>query len=313
MTRRTLRRTAISAAAALLVGTVVMTAPTAAQAASPGKNGRIIFEVRGSIISVKSDGTGPKTLTPGPNDHAPHWSPDGKTIAFERAGDLWLMHADGTHQTQLTSGPGIDTTPAWSPDGKKIVFVRSDDGSLAGQSMFVKPVAGGLPTRLTSADDGCAYAPTWASTGRYVVFSDECQRTLLKVDTTNGSISTIIGTAGVAGPGGQWLYEGTSPDVSPDGTRVAVNFEQPPSYNPCEIADVTLSGTGLRDLASSGDCGAFMSDDPAYSPDGKRLVWAGGDDSPQLDLVLLKNPPVKVGGIWNGIDFPLNPDWQPKP
>jgi TolB protein len=227
------------------------------------------------------------------------------------------MKADGSHERQLTSGPGDDISPAWSPDGKKVVFVRSDDGSFAGRSMFVKPVAGGPPSRLTTADDGCAFAPTWTSTGRYVVYADICggpfapdTRQVRKVDTQSGAISTIIPASGLPGTGGTWEFEGTAPDVSPDGKTVAFSADVV-GRDPCFIATSDLSGGSLRKIADSGDCGVFASDDPAFSPDGKKLTWTAGNENPQLDVIRLSD----LQGrdiLWDGLDFPYSSDWQPR-
>ena len=308
---RATRRTAVAACAATLLLTVV---PAAAHAASPGKNGRIAFEMQGGIYSLQPSGAGLQTLTNGPDDHSPRWSPDGKTIAFERAGDLWLMRANGTHAQQLTSGPGDDISPAWSADGTRIVFVRSDDGSAAGRSLFVKPVGGGLPTRLTGADDGCADGPTWTADNRYVVYGDDCQlgpRSVRKVNLQTHAISDVVGTAGIAGPGGQWHFDGSAPDVTPDGQNVVFTAASPNDI--CGVGITDLSGGGFRQIAQGGDCGVFLADDPAVSPDGKKLAYTAGNENPQLDVVLMKNTDQCCASIFTGLHFPFNADWQPKP
>ncbi|HEY7969353.1 MAG TPA: hypothetical protein VID95_05105, partial [Candidatus Limnocylindrales bacterium] len=56
-------------------------------------------------------------------DQLPDWSPDGTKIAYaggpSGGGRIFSMHADGSHQTQLTFGPGDDFGAAWSPDGRQ--------------------------------------------------------------------------------------------------------------------------------------------------------------------------------------------------
>jgi dipeptidyl aminopeptidase/acylaminoacyl peptidase len=57
--------------------------------------------------------------------------PDGGRIAYSSlatgAGDIYVMNADGTGQTRLTSDPGREIGPAWSPDGTRIAFLRFRD------------------------------------------------------------------------------------------------------------------------------------------------------------------------------------------
>ena len=59
----------------------------------------------------------------------PHFSPDGKSIAFsgEYAGnfDVYLVPADGGEPRRLTWHPGADLVEGWTPDGKSILFSSS--------------------------------------------------------------------------------------------------------------------------------------------------------------------------------------------
>ena len=56
----------------------------------------------------------------------PHFSPDGKTIAFsaEYAGntDVYTVPAEGGEPKRLTWHPGNDLVQGWTPDGKSVVF-----------------------------------------------------------------------------------------------------------------------------------------------------------------------------------------------
>ena len=43
-------------------------------------------------------------------------------IAFNYAGDLWIVGREGGDARRLTSGTGVETVPAFSPDGTLIAF-----------------------------------------------------------------------------------------------------------------------------------------------------------------------------------------------
>jgi dipeptidyl aminopeptidase/acylaminoacyl peptidase len=84
------------------------------------------------IYSMRPDGSELTNLT---NDSAhemnPHWSPDGKRIAFES--DLYgfthifIMNADGYGVSQLTDGEAQHQFPnsyPWSPDGSRLLYTE---------------------------------------------------------------------------------------------------------------------------------------------------------------------------------------------
>ena len=57
------------------------------------------------------------------------WSPDGKTLSFLRAGQIYLMSADGGEPRALTKhATSVTATipPAWTPDSAAIYFVAPD-------------------------------------------------------------------------------------------------------------------------------------------------------------------------------------------
>jgi tricorn protease len=59
----------------------------------------------------------------------PHFSPDGKWIAFsgEYAGnaDVYVVPAEGGEPRRLTWHPGADQVQGWTPDGKSVLFASS--------------------------------------------------------------------------------------------------------------------------------------------------------------------------------------------
>ncbi len=71
-----------------------------------------------SVIAA-SGGADLSQLTKGPVDQNPAWSPDSKWIVYSSQvngkGDLVLMTAAGTLQTNLTNSPANEAMPAWQP------------------------------------------------------------------------------------------------------------------------------------------------------------------------------------------------------
>lgn len=69
-------------------------------------------------------------------------------IAFVYGGDIWIANKTGGMAVQLTQSQGQESYPAFSPDGKEIAFTASYNGN---SDVFVMPVTGGVPTRVTYA------------------------------------------------------------------------------------------------------------------------------------------------------------------
>jgi dipeptidyl aminopeptidase/acylaminoacyl peptidase len=74
------------------------------------------------IWMMDADGTHARELTHGDADTSPHFSPDGKSIAFLRSDNLYLLPLAGGEAKQLTTLSTGISDPLWSPDGKSIAF-----------------------------------------------------------------------------------------------------------------------------------------------------------------------------------------------
>ena len=81
----------------------------------------------------------------------PALSPDGATLAFDWAGDLWAVPSAGGVARPLTAHPARDTRPVYSPDGARLAFVSDRTGS---PQVFVMPAAGGTPKQVTAHTAG---------------------------------------------------------------------------------------------------------------------------------------------------------------
>ncbi len=91
---------------------------------------RAVVEARGEIFSVPAEKGDARNLSnsPGANDRAPVWSPDGERIAWfaDTSGEYTLMLADQDGLAAPKSIPLQETSffymPEWSPDSKKLLY-----------------------------------------------------------------------------------------------------------------------------------------------------------------------------------------------
>src|SRR5262245_35234503 len=98
---------------------------------------RIAYANGTRILSVKADGSDPKTLASGEYWWVgrPTWAPDGSKLAFSAAPTanngthLYVLDLGSGKVTQLTPDGGYDDDAAWSPDGTQIAFVSSRNGN----------------------------------------------------------------------------------------------------------------------------------------------------------------------------------------
>ena len=56
-------------------------------------------------------------------------SPNGKTIAFDLLGHIYLMPSSGGAAEAITKGNSWNMLPRFSPDGEKILFTSDRSGS----------------------------------------------------------------------------------------------------------------------------------------------------------------------------------------
>lgn len=93
----------------------------------------------------------------------------GDTIVFCSEGDLWRAPVTGGPATRLTTHAGDETFPAISPDGTQVAFIATYEGP---SDLYVMPLAGGLPKRLTFSGRA-QMASGWTKEGRILLSTTE--------------------------------------------------------------------------------------------------------------------------------------------
>ncbi|MFF3069845.1 hypothetical protein ACFVSN_00490 [Kitasatospora sp. NPDC057904] len=190
-------------------------------------------------------------LTTGMDTAHPALAPDGKAVVFEALEPtgtgstsqhvLWVVNRDGGGLRRLTDGAADETHPTVSPDGKWVAYACTGDP--AHTQIYLRPFAGGPPTRITTVTSGNAVDPTWNPLDdnehrNQIVYTwdqGEKGRTLILTSPTGGEKAFFPGTGSTWKTGSaSWLADGTgvlflSPDVATP--KPPADPPQPPVVN----------------------------------------------------------------------------------
>ncbi len=203
-------------------------------------------------------------------------SPDGKSVAFDLLGDIYLVPIGGGATRAVTSGAAWDTQPRFSPDGKWIAFISDREGM---DNLWLVQTDGQNARAVTQEKENEVSSPAWTPDGNFLA--------IRKHFVTSRSI----------GSGEIWLYHrsgGTGsmmtprptpqkdlgePAFSPDGKYLYYSLDITPGpvfeYNK-DPHDTIYAirrlerASGRNDIFVAAPGGAIT---PTPSPDGKQLAF----------------------------------------
>lgn len=233
------------------------------------------------------------------NENEPKFSPDGKSIAFTRGGQIWQCDLDGSNEKQLTNIYTEASGFKWSPDGKEI--------------LFVSPV---YPECTTQECNEQKDKASEESKVKAEIFTELMYR---HWNDWRGHKRSHLFLLNVASGNFVDLTEGNKEDVPPlalgsandynfssDGKEIA--YSQNPTFTKAtstniEIYLLGLSSQGKAKIISTSkgvDC------QPVYSPDGNWLAWTSmkreGFEADKKDLILFDRKTGEIKNLTNNFD-----------
>jgi Tol biopolymer transport system component len=307
LTRRMLYLPALIVAAVLMACAVVLALSEKAEAAFPGKNGRIAYasydapfpKGDSEIYTINPDGSGKRQLTNNDTDDLdPSYSPDGKKIVYAGQdgpkGDLeiYTISASGGDKFQVTHNDVDEEWPTYSPSGKRIAYTP-----IEGVGGIYSVKAGGGDKRLVAKGGG---VPSYSPDGKRVAY--ECYGAPPSNDTDICTISVRrvhkLPKFIPQKPPGNTLHDvlhdkvhvtnndtdDFNPDYSPDGERIAYEGfegslikEQNVEDASTNIYTIKALGGGNLNLTKSPKNASIWNAEPHYSPDGRKITYIGDD------------------------------------
>jgi Periplasmic component of the Tol biopolymer transport system len=267
---------------------------------------------------------------------------DTRIIAFSSGDDInggsaiFLMHADGTNQVQITTSGAHDKWPNWSPDGTMIAFetdrlgawpvswAMNADGSNAHvlvhgygahwspdgtkllysgfapegiPAVYIANADGSSPVRLTANPTGDLRA-AWSPDGKQIVFS-------AFPSGPDGNVALFIVQADGTGQRRLTYTSGSSDYAawSPDGSQIA--FEYHAENAPQAIHIIRVDGTNEQALTPIG-CGS-----PSWSPDGDQIAYNCSFDRSPLQIYVMNADGSDKRIIGTPRRYGSGPSWKP--
>ncbi len=199
------------------------------------------------------------------------WSPSGELLGFasDRGGEnhIYVTSVKGGSLRRITTVPlphGVwNCRFSFSPDGRQIVY---SDGENSEHNLFIVNLINGQVEQLTNFVDRSIEGPDWSKDGKSIVYTSANKFYIWDVGS---GVESLVETD----------KEGSYPTWSPDG--LWIGFQR---MDQGHFKTYLVSRTG-GPATMVGPGAGYVSQVPAWSSDGRHLVYHGGKGG-KLPLVV---------------------------
>jgi TolB protein len=239
---------------------------------------------------------------------APNWTPDGKSLIYNRDGHLYNLDLQTATPKLINTGLADrnNNDHVLSFDGKMIGISNHTKADNGVSIVYTLPVSGGEPKRIT--DTGPSYLHGWSPSGKVVVYTGERNGDfdIYRKPVKGGNETQLTKSKG--------LDDG--PEYTPDGRYIYFNSTR---SGRMQIWRMRANGSSQEQVTND----EFNDWFPHISPDGKWIAFisfmndVAPDDHPfykhvYIRLMPASGGPAKIIAYVYGGQGTINvPSWSP--
>ena len=172
---------------------------------------------------------------------------------------IYVMQADGSNQTRVTSGPALDLDPAISPDGSTIAFTSNRKE----REIHTIGLDGKGLKQITDSPDDLECCPRWSPDGKKISYTSG--------PVSGGGAARRIFVMDADGSNVVRLTDNDAPEEastwSPDGRKLA--FSASLGDGNWDIYSIGVDGSDQQRLTES----SAVDVQPVWSPVGDRIAF----------------------------------------